>query len=452
MKKVIKLASLLMALILIVTTMSGCSLFVGGAEDPETVRLSIKIGVPVDENDPEWVDWQDQLEYVAQDVSDYNNIEITWVKIPTEEGKELNAFMKDVKSGDIACFLSERRDFIDDLVEDEALASVMHMSSTYDTILGEAPDVVFDLSQEIDLENYMIPLYSTYQALYYNRGLLKDLKLPSPTNWKDLQTVIAGLKEANITPIAAGFADEGLEYMIDEIVLAEGGTAEHSYMPNNGVMSSWERAAADIRAMEADGVFTKDCYNVNFEDALASFLDGSAGMIVAPSTAFGGAIADANVKGVPFPAPATGKREDMAFIGECKFGMYVSYAYFEKVNERYSAVIADLVGDEYLGGEGIYQIFKNEGTLNMKASYYEYLDPISILEESKKALITPVNEGEIKGDIPMRERAQDMDAIVEGFRTALKGKEADAYNVLLKVSQAETALQDAAEAEKKKDK
>ena len=75
---------------------------------------------------------------------------------------------------------------------------------------------------------------------------------------------------------AAGFADVGLEYMIDEMVLAEGGTAEHSYMPVHGIMSSWDRAIKDIRALESKGAFTADCYNVTFETALKSFVDGSA--------------------------------------------------------------------------------------------------------------------------------------------------------------------------------
>ncbi|MBQ3084422.1 MAG: extracellular solute-binding protein [Clostridia bacterium] len=452
MKKTVKLISLLMAMILTVTALSGCSLFGGAAEDPETVKLSVKMGLPVDEKDPEYADWKEQLDYVAKDILDFNNVELTYVKVPDKEGAELDAFMDDVASGEIACFMTEHRAFIDELIEDEALASIKQMQGAFDTIMGEVTDVAYNLSTAIDLDNYMIPLYCTYQGLYYNRGLFKDLDLPNPDSWENLEIIIEALKEKGITPIAAGFADVGLEYMIDEMVLAEGGTAEHSYMPVHGIMSSWDRAIKDIRALESKGAFTADCYNVTFETALNSFVDGSAAMIVAPSTVFNGKIEYENVKATAFPTPITGKREEGAFVGECPFGIYVSKAYFEQTNARYGASVADLcnASSDYFGGETFYNILKGESTMNLMPSYYEFLDAhdpdnpdsMTILEESKKSMIGKA----VAADVPMRNRAIDMDAIVAGFRSALTCKESEVDAILLKFSQAETALQEAAEA------
>ena len=288
MKKVIKIMSLLMAMILTVTALSGCSLFMGEVENPEEALLTMKIAVPVTPEDESWEDWQSQLEYIAQDIFDYNNIQIEFVSVPQEEGDAMDSFIDQVKSGEIGCFLSGPEPFIEELIEDEALMTVEGMRGKFDTIMGETGEMVFDLSMADDLDNYMIPFFGTYQALYYNRTLLKSMELPNPDSWENLDTIIAAMNEAGITPIAAGFADEGLEYMMDEMILAEGGTAEHSYMPVNGIMSSWERAVDDIRALEKKGAFTKDCYNVSFEDATRAFLDGEAAMIVAPSTAFGG--------------------------------------------------------------------------------------------------------------------------------------------------------------------
>ncbi len=448
MKKVIKIMSLLMAMILTVTVLSGCSIFMGEVENPEEVTLSMKIGVPFDENDPEWADWVDQLEYVAQDVFDYSNIKITYVKVPTEPGDAMDDFIDQVIDGDIACFMSGRGEMIDQLIEEEALISVESMRGSYDTIMADVSETFYHLSQEVDLNNYMIPLYCSYQALYYNRSMLKQYNLPNPDSWENVQTIIEGLKKEGITPISAGFADEGLEYMIDEMILNEGGTAEHSYMPVNGIMSSWERAVDDIRALEASGAFTKDCYNVTFEQAKQDFLNGNAGMIVAPSTSFGGELSVDDVKGIPFPVSETGKRETGAFIGRAEMGMYVSNAYFRQSNARYSAVIVDLIGEDYLGGSVIYDLFKNESTLKMDPMYYsDFLVDKTILEDSKSKVISETTAG----DYPMRDHALGMDALVEGFREALTCKESEIDEILLRISKAETALQDAARAEAEED-
>jgi len=445
MKKVIKIMSLLMAMILTVTALSGCSIFMDEVENPEEVTLNMKIGIPVDKNDEAWIDWEDTLEYVKQDVFDFSNIVIDYVKVPQEEGEALDDFMADVASGDIACFFSGPEAFIDELIEDEALKTVKSMQGAYDTILGEAPEVVYDLSQAEDLQNYMIPFFGTYQALFYNRQMLKDRNLPNPTSPENLDQIITAMKAEGITPIAAGFADEGLEYMMDEMILAEGGTAEHSYMPVNGTMSSWERAIDDIRALEAKGAFTKDCYNVSFEDAKAAFLNKEACMIVAPSDSFGGELDESGVKGVPYPTPTTGKRETNAIVGRATFGMYVSKAYFDQQNSRYSAVIVDLLSDDYFGGEKVFNIYKDASNINYKASYYEYLIEKTTLDDSKQALIKDC----AAGDYPLRDNALDMDALVTGFREALTCEESEVDAILLKISQAETALQDAAEEERK---
>ena len=237
------------------------------------------------------------------------------------------------------------------------------------------------------------------------------------------------LKEKGVTPIAAGFADVGLEYMIDELVLSEGGSAEHSYQPSFGVVSSWERAINDIKTLEAAGAFTANCYNVNFESAVQDFLDGKAAMIVAPSTAFGGELPADDVKVVGFPTTPTGKREAGAFVGRLDHGFYISTAYFNS-GDRERDSIFELMNTDYLGGADFYEIFKDESTFCPNPEYYaDYKE--TKMDDALNAL---VSKAEV-ADWPMRDRIITMDTTVDSFRKALTG------------TPVEEALQAAADAE-----
>lgn len=435
MKKGIKILSLVTALVLSLLLVAGCASSGKETSGDESVgkRFTMTVGIPVDENDAEWSDWSGVISSWKEDFSTYSNIDLKFTKIPTDE-KELKSFMKKVDSGKIACFFTNREDFINELAEKDKIKKVPDIRAAYNTVMEKTSDAVFTISEESDLDNYMIPTYGYFQGLYYNRALLKSLTLENPTTWENLMADIAALKAQGITPIAAGFKDEGLQYFIDELVLSEGGTAEHSYAPTFGIMASWERTLNDIKTLETAGTFTSDCYNVSFDDALQSFLDGKAAMIVAPSDAFGGKLSLEDVKVVGFPNTPTGKRETGAFIGRMTSGVYVSSAFFNKPDTRYPEAIVELLGTDYFGSSDFYDLFKTEGTLCADVQYYDSTTGTK-MDEALKSLLTNATAA----DWPMKEHLQTFDNMVQCFRNALTG--ADAATMLQEATDAEIAAQ-----------
>ncbi len=440
MKKAIKMISLLAALILALSMFSGCTTSGDGSTGEDELEvLSITVGIPVDSSDPEWSEWEPVLTTWIDDFLTYYQIDLSFTKIPTEE-KEWKKFMRKVENGKIACFFSSRGEFIETMIEDEIILSMDDVRATYTAVLEETPAGILSLAAEDDLINYMYPIYGTYQGLYYNRTLFKELGLENPTSWDSILAAIEVLKEKGYTPIAAGFADEGLEYMIDEMILSEGGTAEHSYQPTFGVVSSWERAVADIKTLEGLGAFTADCYNVTFEEAVESFLNGEAAMIVAPSDSFGGNLPADDVKVVGFPKTPTGKREDGAFIGNIDYGVYVGEGCFYKKNTRYAEAVVELLGSDYFGSGDFYNLLKDESTFTIDPMYYsDYRE--SYMDDALQSLVTNATAA----DWPMRDRALTMDTTVECFRKALTGT--DVTTALQEATNAEIAAAEAAEAE-----
>ena len=454
MKKTIKLLSLLMALLLVLGMFVGCKANPDEEEEADAeaqdAPITVTVGVPVDPKDPEWSElfgrWNDDFKM-------FYNCTVKYVKVPEEGTKAMKKFMRQVDSGKINCFFTERGEFIEKLMDDNSILSIKNIQGRFTSLMEETPEGIYSISEEKSMENYMYPLFGTFQGLYYNRTMLKANELANPTSWENLLANIAALKAKGITPIAAGFADEGLEYFVEEMIMSEGGTAEHSYQPSFGVVSSWERAVNDIKTLQSLGAFTPDCYNVSFETALQDFLDGKAAMIVAPSTAFKGALVDQtytvgadDVKVVGFPNTPTGKREEGAIIGRADYGIYVSNAGFNKKDERYGDVIYELMGSDYFGSGEFYEMFAdNESTFCLVDGYYgDYLSDGTNLDDAKQSLAKKATAA----DWTMRERFYTYDTTIASFRKALTGGNLE--ESLLEATNAEIKAVEEENAKKKK--
>ncbi|MBQ8892877.1 MAG: extracellular solute-binding protein [Clostridia bacterium] len=455
MKKMIKLLSLLMALILALSMFAGCKASEEEETDDEEEPITMTIGIPVDSSDENWSDWESVLATWIEDFEMFYKCTLKFTKVPdAEDTKAVKKFMRQVDSGKIACFFTSREDFIEDMMEDETILTIKTVQSRYTAVMEETPQGIYSVSEEKSMENYMYPIYGTFQGLYYNRTMFKELGIENPTSWENLLADIAAIKAKGITPIAAGFADEGLNYFVEELIMSEGGTAEHSYQPSFGVVSSWERAVNDIKTLQGLGAFTADCYNVSFDDALQAFLNGEAAMIVAPSTSFKGALADGtysinsdDVKVVGFPNTPTGKREEGAFVGRVEHGVYFGKNNFNKKDTRYAECVIELLGDDYFTSGEFYELVADtESTFCVAPAYYsDYLYEATNLDNAKASLV----KNATAADWTMSERFYTFDTTVASFRKALTGT--DVETALLEATNAEIAAVEAAEAEKKKD-
>lgn len=412
MKRVTKLLCLAMALILTMTLFSGC-ISTGEATDEDKV-LKMTIGIPVGTSDPEFADWQPVIAMWKEDFATYYNMDVSFTTVPSDEAG-MKDFMKKVKRGDVAFFYADQNSFTDQMVDEEYVINISGVRSKYAGFMEEKPAALFKLSAEADRTNYMIPLVGDYQGLFVNSTLFEQNQLALPTDWASLQAAIAKFAELGITPIAAGFADQGLEYMIDEMILAEGGTAEHSYQPTFGLITGWEQAAIDMKALETAGAFTPNCYNVTFNAAKQAFLNGQAAMIVAPASEIVPQADADTTKVLAFPCTPTGKKEAGAFIGDIPTGIYISEEFFDKTNARYSDAVIEFLDDYYCYSGEALDLILDEDDFCAVESYYDYES--STLNDSLNAMITKA----ASADRSMRSSAEQMDVIVEGFRKALTG-------------------------------
>lgn len=433
MKNVTKLICMLVVLALSLVMVSGCT----EAVSDDDVVINMTIGIPAEFlNGPDAETWRECMLYWQEDYATFANIKISYTPVPTEEAA-MKKFMKKVDRGEISMFFSPRGELVDKLIAEESIISYDGIRLKYGGYKENIPGGVLNISEEDNLANYMMPVAGTYQGLFINAKVFKDNEIAEPTDWASLLDAIAKLQEKNITPIAAGFADEGLEYMVDEMILSEGGTAEHSYQPTFGVMSSWERAVNSIKSLEQAGAFTPNCYNVSYADAKQDFVDGKAAMIIAPSADLVPEIDADDVKAVAFPCTPTGKREKGAILGDLNFGVYLSTEFFNDGNLRYSDGVMDLLGEEYFYNPDLIRTIVDEGEICGVDGFYNS-NAESTLEKSFGKLLS----NSTAGDRPMRANSHSMDTTVEAFRKALTG--GNVSEVLLEASNAEIAAKKAA--------
>ena len=414
MKKAIKLFSLLMALLLTMSLFTGCTESNLDTDEEDLSTLNITIAVPADKNSPNWDDWKDLMASWVEDFETFSHIKLKIETIPTDE-KGLKQFKKKVKSGKISCFLGTSNETINQLLADEALMELSVIEEQYTALMEKIPQGVRYLSLEDDSTQWMVPIYGTYQAVYCNTEIFEQHQLSLPTTWEELTNAINVLKAAGVTPISAGFADKGLGYMIDELILSEGGTAEHSYQPTFGTVSSWERAASEMKDLELAGAFTPDCYNVTFEQAVADFEDGKAAMIVAPSSEMIGHIDEDNVAVIGLPATAGGKREAGAFVGDVEHGIYISRNGYQKKNTRYGVAIVELLGSDYFGSPEFYNLVKSEATFCANPDNYSGEE-----ENNFEESVVELTDSAVAADIPMSQSLKTFDNLTDTFRAILK--------------------------------
>ena len=433
MKKVAKLICMLVVLALSLVMVSGCS----EVKSDDEVTLNMTIGIPAEFlNGPDAETWKECMRYWQEDYATFANIKISYTSVPTEEAA-MKKFMKKVERGEVSMFFAPRGKLIDNMIAEEAIINYDGIRLKYGGYKEDIPRGVLNISEEDNLANYMMPLVGTYQGLFINVKIFKENEIAEPTDWASLLDAVAKLQEKNITPIAAGFADEGLEYMVDEMILSEGGVAEHSYQPTFGVMSSWERAINSIKSLEQAGAFTPNCYAVSYADAKQDFVDGKAAMIIAPSTDLVPSIDADEVKAISFPCTPTGKREEGAILADLNFGVYISAEFFDDGNLRCSDGVMSLLDEEYFYTPDLLRTMLDEGSICGVDKFYD-ANAESTLEKSYGKLLAKTTAG----DRPMRTSAYSMDTTVDAFRKALTGS--NVSEVLLQASNAEIAAKKAA--------
>ncbi len=318
MKKLIKLTALLLMLVLTVGMVCGCAST--AADEEEKVLAELTIGLPYNSESANW----SELQLMIDDFEMMNDAVVTLVEVPAVGTEEYTKFIDQVYNGKVDIFLSSSNEEIDRLIEEKKLAALSSINSKDNRFYELMAPNYKELSRESNRLSYSVPYAGSFQGLFLNKDVFTFAEVELPTDWDSLNAAIAALKAKNVTPIAAGFADGGAGYWLDEMILVEGGTAEHSAIPSKGVIKSWTRAVNNIKNFYNAGAFSDNVLTATHDIAVADFINDQAAMIVCSSMDLAGSVDPDNTVFLPFPKSPTGFKEDNAYIGKVESAFFIN--------------------------------------------------------------------------------------------------------------------------------
>lgn len=393
MKKFIKITALLLMLVLTVTMVCGCATS-EGEEEEEKVYAELTIGLPYNSESAIWSDLQAMIE----DFEKINDAIVTLVEVPAVGTEAYTAFIDDVNNGKVDLFLSPSNEEVEQLIEAGKIAATSAINSKDNRFYELMITTYADLNRESNRLGYSVPYSGSVQGLFLNKDVFEQNNIALPTDWTTLNAAIAAFKAKKITPIAAGFAD-GAGYWLDEMILVEGGTAEHSAVPAKGVINSWSRAVNDIKNFYNAGAFSAGALSNTHDIAVAEFVNKQAAMIVCSSMDLAGSADPDNTVFMSFPNSSTGIKEEGAYIGKAESLFYINKKSLSRNVDDTTALSGVMVEfiNSYMGYSDYYgPLFSVEGQFPFSTDASDAMD--TPYEETVYDVVTGAENADISMD------------------------------------------------------
>ena len=445
----IKLTALLLMLVMTVGMICGCTVSTQDDTEDAVTVTELTVGLPYAADSEETAAIKQMIGSIAAEdgFAFYEDAVVTIVTVPEAGTEEYTKFIKKVADGKVDFFLAPSSAELEELIEDKKIVENNAITQR-DGRFSEGQIATFKaLSREYKRLSYSVPFSGSYQGLFINVDMFEQNEIPVPTDWASLNAAIPALIEKGVTPFAAGFAD-GAGYWLDEMILAEGGVAEHSALPAKGVINSWSRAVNDIKKFYDAGAFQDDALSNTHDVAVQQFLNKEAAMMVCSSKDIATGVDTSTVAYMSMPTPDTGIKEENAFIGQSELGFYFySKSFTKNVDETtsLSSKMAEFITSymassewygEYLAEPGCFPFFKSAEDCmdtDLEASAWE------MISESEYA------------DVPISNYLLAYDELESGLVQVLEGQiSVDEY--LTSVTEAELEAQAAKKAEEKEKK
>jgi len=450
MKKMIKLTALLLMLVMTVGLVCGCTLSSQDVDDEDKVTVTkLTIGLPYGPDSDAAAGIKQMIGSIAAEdgFAFYEDAEVTIVTVPEVGTEEYAKFIKKVSGGDIDFFLAPSSEELEELIEEKKIVENNTITQRDGRFSDGQIPTFKALSRESNRLSYSVPFTGSYQGLFINTDIFEQNEIEVPTDWASLNAVIPALIEKGVTPFAAGFAD-GTAYWLDEMILAEGGVAEHSALPSKGVINSWSRAVNDIKKFYDAGAFQADVLSNTHDVAVQQFLNKEAAMMVCSSKDIATGMDTSTVAYMSMPKPDTGIKEDNAFIGQSEMGFYFYTKSFTKnVDETtsLSSKMAEFITAYMASPDWYGEYFEIPGGFPFFTSAEECMD--SDLEAAAWEMISKAETA----DMPISNYLLAYDELETGLVQVLEGQvSVDEY--LTAVTEAELEAQAAKKEEAKKNK
>lgn len=348
MKRVFRMVSALLTIILLMGALSGCTKkekeTVGapdGTKPPNSTTEAVETtGEKITLNtvsmfgatDPALASYN---EMVAEFAAKYPNVEVLdESSASNEEWKSrIKADFAVGNEPDVILYFTDANSY--GLIESGSFVDLETIRSEFPEFAGHINDHTYTTAP--DGKQYAVPTRGFYEALFCNKDLFDKYNLELPTNWENLMTAIETFKSNDIVPFAISLSDVP-HYMIEHLVMAAGGVEDHRIVPNSAeeIPDSWVTGMEQFEVLYNAGAFPVDVNSTT--DSLTSelFYNKQAAMKVDGSWFMGGIEDKDNVVAMPFPSMTKDNSNDI--IAGFTSGWYITKKAWDDETKRQACV------------------------------------------------------------------------------------------------------------------
>ena len=224
------------------------------------------------------------------------------------------------------------------LIENKKVVAIEEIKKIYPDYAGNISEEAMSYMKEYDGNHYGVPVRGFYEGLFCNKDLFEKYGLDLPTDWEKLEAAISGFSAEGVVPIAASFSDVP-HYLIEHLILAEGGIEDHSVNPKDHYPESWAKGISYFRKFKEMGAFPVDVNATKNDIAANLFYNKQAAMIVDGSWSIGSIKYPETTVILPFPPTPEGKKDPSDIIVGFTVGFYISAKAWNNPAKRDAAVM-----------------------------------------------------------------------------------------------------------------
>ncbi|MEM1485692.1 extracellular solute-binding protein [Oscillospiraceae bacterium PP1C4] len=186
--------------------------------------------------------------------------------------------------------------------------------------------------------SYALPTTGYYEGLYCNKELFAKYNIELPTTYEKFVTAIETFKKNDVIPVAISL-NEVPHYLIEHLILAQGGIKEHSISPKDpaNIPESWVKALNYFKTLRDMGAFPADTDVIKVSDAENLFQTGKAAMQLDGSW-YGNNLNKDTTTILPFPALPDGSGTYGDLIAGFGSGFFITKKAWDDPDKRKAAV------------------------------------------------------------------------------------------------------------------
>lgn len=223
-----------------------------------------------------------------------------------------------------------------DVLAANKFVTIDEIKAVYPDYAKDTLDTALKAATNPDGVQRAVPTTGYWEGLFCNKDLFDQYNLELPTDWDKLVTAINTFKKNDIVPIAVSLNNVP-HYWVEFLMLSAAGPDEYTTVPTTAP-ADWVKGLEMFKTLRDLGAFPVDTDTIDNDLAGELFKTKQAAMQLDGSWYAGGITDQDNTVVVSFPTVPGGKAPAGAMVGGISSGFYITKKAWDDPDKRDAAV------------------------------------------------------------------------------------------------------------------